>query len=66
MSELSETVRNILSDPQTSGGLLVAVSEEGVPAFEKFLLEQGLSPQCCLSFGYLQSTKTGRLITVKE
>jgi selenide,water dikinase len=66
VSELSETVRNILSDPQTSGGLLVAVSEEGVPAFEKFLLEQGLSPQCCLSFGYLQSTKTGRLITVKE
>ena len=66
VSELSETVRNILSDPQTSGGLLVAVPEEEAPAFEKFLLAQGLPPQYCLSFGYLESSNAVQLITVKE
>jgi len=35
VSVLTEEQRYVLADPQTSGGLLVAVSEEGVPAFEK-------------------------------
>ncbi len=39
---LTDEQRSVLSDPQTSGGLLVAVSEEGVHEFEKLLRELGL------------------------
>jgi selenide,water dikinase len=35
--------RFTLADPQTSGGLLVAVASESVSEFEQILKEQGLS-----------------------
>jgi selenide,water dikinase len=66
INALSDNTKNILSDPQTSGGLLVAVSEDGVTAFEKLLNELDLPRECCQSFGMLRSTGSDNLITVLE
>lgn len=38
-----ELRKNILADPQTSGGLLIAVKESGVVALQKLFLEYGLT-----------------------
>lgn len=38
---LSDRQRQILADPQTSGGLLVAVAPQGCAAFEALMQEQG-------------------------
>ncbi|MCU1727171.1 selenide, water dikinase SelD [Pseudomonas sp. 7P_10.2_Bac1] len=43
LSPLHETHKQLLCDPQTSGGLLVAVSPEGNQAFLDLALEQGLT-----------------------
>lgn len=42
---LTERQRQILADPQTSGGLLVAVSPEGCETFEALMREQGYELQ---------------------
>lgn len=49
----SEEQKNILCDPQTSGGLLVAVSEKDVRRVEIILKQQNLIAH---SFGYLTET----------
>ncbi len=41
ISELSETQQYILADPQTSGGLLIAVSPEGQIDFEELMKAEG-------------------------
>jgi selenide,water dikinase len=64
ISALPDEQRYLLADPQTSGGLLVAVTEEGAPAFERWLREQGLPADCCRSFGTLRVRGEGPLITV--
>ncbi len=45
VAPLSEEQKYILCDPQTSGGLLVAVREEGVPDFLRVAREQGMTLQ---------------------
>ncbi|SIN72005.1 selenophosphate synthase [Sulfurivirga caldicuralii] len=45
VGELTDEQKYILCDPQTSGGLLVAVREQGVPDFLKVAREQGLDLQ---------------------
>jgi selenide,water dikinase len=63
---LSADQRSVLADPQTNGGLLVAVTEEGAPAFEALLRQQGLPPECCRSFGWLETRRgEGPLINVQ-
>lgn len=57
---LSDYQKSILADPQTSGGLLIAVDENEVPAFERFLKSEGMDLQ---SFGYL-SPQEQYLVTV--
>lgn len=64
VSVLSDEQRYVLADPQTSGGLLVAVAEEGVTAFEKLLREGGLPASYCRPFGMLTVKGKGSLITV--
>lgn len=64
VSELTDEQRYILADPQTSGGLLVAVEEAHAPQFEQLLKEQGLPEQLCRSFGTLQPPQDGPLIRV--
>jgi len=61
---LSEDQRTLLADPQTSGGLLVAVSEGATAAFEKLLAELGIPADCCHSFGTLKAQDGGPLIRV--
>jgi selenide,water dikinase len=58
---LTDEQKYILADPQTSGGLLVAVSEETTEEFEQFLKEQGHDFQ---SFGRLKAQTDGPLISV--
>ena len=43
----------LLADPQTSGGLLVAVTPEGAPELEQLLARHGLPPENCRPFGRL-------------
>jgi selenide,water dikinase len=61
ISTLTDEQRFILADPQTSGGLLVAVAEEGVADFEAILAQHAISAQ---SFGYLTKQRSAPLITV--
>lgn len=62
ISPLTDTQRNVLADPQTSGGLLVAVAEEETRAFEALLNELGLPAR---SIGWLEPQQGGALINVK-
>ena len=50
ISELEEKQKYILADPQTSGGLLIAVEPESAEEFERVAAENGLTLQ---SFGEL-------------
>lgn len=50
---ISENQRQILCDPQTSGGLLVAVEPDGVMAYKNIILEAGLPDYASQSIGTL-------------
>lgn len=56
---LTQEQQYILADPQTSGGLLVAIAEDGVAAFERELKEIGYE---LVSFGILKAKTGGALI----
>jgi selenide,water dikinase len=58
---LSDEQRYVLADPQTSGGLLVAVTEESSEAFEQLLRDLNLPSN---SFGRLKEFEGGDLIQV--
>jgi selenide,water dikinase len=49
-----ENQRDILADPQTSGGLLIAVAPEAVEEVEALLRAHQLPPGCCQPFGRLE------------
>jgi len=61
VSKLTEEQLNILADPQISGGLLVAVADEGVEKFEQFLVSNQINAR---SFGWLRKPTGGKLIEV--
>jgi selenide,water dikinase len=44
--DMLDLQKSILSDPQTSGGLLVAVDKSAVDAFKETLLQNGLKDHC--------------------
>jgi len=52
---VTDRQKEVLADPQTSGGLLVAVEAAHTAAFEKILRDSGLPPECCVPFGRLES-----------
>ena len=56
ISPISEQQKYILADPQTSGGLLVAVSGRKTQEFEHYMQEQGFDLQ---SFGRLEAQHPG-------
>lgn len=65
----TEKQRTILADPQTSGGLLIAVSPHAAEAVQQLLRSSGLPPECCTPFGHLirrNPDNTGYLITVNQ
>jgi selenide,water dikinase len=61
-SMLSEQQRSVLCDPQTSGGLLIAVSQEGAFALEAILQTAGIAPAC---IGSLTTYDSGPFVVVK-
>jgi selenide,water dikinase len=57
----------ILADPQTSGGLLIAVSPGSRGEVEQLFRTHGLPPECCRPFGRLISVNThGPAILVED
>ncbi|RYY57883.1 MAG: selenide, water dikinase SelD [Chitinophagaceae bacterium] len=65
INAISKRQRYILADPQTSGGLLVAVEEDAVSQFELLLRTAGLPAACCQPFGQLRAQVDGPLIQVR-
>lgn len=67
VGELTERQKFILADPQTSGGLLMAVEEEFVRDFISLLQEKGLPERCCMPFGkLLQSNSSEKMIQLSS
>ncbi|MFP5078839.1 selenide, water dikinase SelD [Pedobacter sp. JCM 36344] len=64
ISNLTDLQRFVLSDPQTSGGLLVAVAPDGVDEFERLLEENGLTQSHLTSLGYLEDRNPEYIIRV--
>ncbi|MET3114908.1 selenide,water dikinase [Pedobacter sp. CG_S7] len=64
VSTLTDEQRFILADPQTSGGLLVAVTAEGTAEFERILKEQGLTEKHLVPFGWLEEANSENVIKV--
>ena len=64
VSLLTDRQKQILADPQTSGGLLVAVEEESVAEFEQLLSEHQLPENLISPFGWLKEADENPLISV--
>ena len=64
VGRLSDEQRIVLADPQTSGGLLLAVAEEGIEDFENLLEEHNLRTDQRKPFGLLKAQNGGPLISV--
>lgn len=62
--ELTERQKHILADPQTSGGLLVAVERGFERDFERLLHENAIPRQNIVAFGWLEAQTGGTLITI--
>lgn len=62
IGSVTDEQKYILADPQTSGGLLVAVEEEGCQAFEAFMKEKGQPLQ---PIGRLVEKTEGSVVTVQ-
>ena len=58
---VTDEQKYILADPQTSGGLLVAVDENATDEFEAFMQTQQLQLE---SIGYLKEKNSGNIVTV--
>ncbi len=65
VGELTERQKHILADPQTSGGLLVAVEANHTTEFEALLKANGILAESCVSFGELKEKKGDLWIEVK-
>jgi selenide,water dikinase len=61
---LSDAQRYVLADPQTSGGLLVAVAADGVGEFEGLLRENSFPEDRARPFGVLKPRSGQSLISV--
>jgi selenide,water dikinase len=61
---LTEKQRQILADPQTSGGLLIAVDPDDVENFEAVLRSNGVDEDCIVAIGWLEEKRGGELIKI--
>ncbi len=64
VKSITDHQKHILADPQTSGGLLVAVQESGTAAFEDILRSNGIPEENIISFGVLKEKTESFLIEV--
>nr|MBC7614318.1 selenide, water dikinase SelD [Pseudopedobacter sp.] len=65
IGEITQRQKYILADPQTSGGLLVAVEPEFAASFEVLLKENRIPEENCVSFGTLSEKGEGKWIEVR-
>ena len=61
---ITDRQKYLLADPQTSGGLLVAVLPEHAAEFEDLLMAQGIEAESCISFGVLRDRAGRKLIEI--
>lgn len=61
---ITEYQKHILADPQTSGGLLVAISADHIQEFEEMLSHNGIPDKNIVSFGWLQKREGEHLIEI--
>ena len=61
---ISERQKHIMADPQTSGGLLVAVQEDKTAEFEQVLRDNGIPEKNIVCFGTLSERNGEKLIEV--
>lgn len=61
---LTDQQKQILADPQTSGGLLVAVAKKNITYFEQILKEHAIPANCCSSIGWLKEPGEKNLISI--
>jgi len=66
IGQLTEYQKHILADPQTSGGLLVAIEPNYQIEFEALLHENGIAAACCISFGRLEKNHSDKTISVQS
>ena len=65
IGEITERQKHILADPQTSGGLLVAVEPKHSAEFEALLRENEIPEESCICFGELKVKGEGKWIEIK-
>ncbi len=65
IAELTDRQKYILADPQTSGGLLVAIEPAHANEFEVILRKNNIPEKNILAFGHLENLYEQKLITVK-
>jgi selenide,water dikinase len=61
---ITEIQRQILADPQTSGGLLIAVETGDVENFEDILRNNGIEENCIVPIGWLEERSDKVLVNV--
>ncbi len=64
IEELNEKQKLILADPQTSGGLLVAVDANHTEEFETLLRANNIPAENCISLGWLEEREGEKVIKV--
>lgn len=62
---VSDRMKHILADPQTSGGLLMAVHPDFCEVFETMLREQQIPEANCVAIGTLQASGQNHLIEIE-
>lgn len=65
IAELTDRQKYILADPQTSGGLLVAIEPAHANEFEAILRKNNIPEKNILAFGHLENLHEQKLIIVK-
>jgi selenide,water dikinase len=64
MGQVTERQKHILADPQTSGGLLVAVEHDYEEEFEALLKENGIPENNVIAFGWLDEPNGAPVIKI--
>ncbi len=64
VAPLTDHQQYILADPQTSGGLLIAVDTDTLETFEAVLRENRIDEKCILPIGWLEDRGDGDLIRI--
>jgi selenide,water dikinase len=65
IAPVSERQKHILADPQTSGGLLIAVDPSGVSPVEALLRKYGIDEKNIVAIGWLEENNGPELVRVQ-